>query len=94
MGRKNNIKYLIFFGLVVFQSMTFTFISRARNRNNIKLAVIASVFSNTTWILVFRHIALNLQDWFMYPVYVLAMTLGTLIQMKISIKFFEHMKIN
>ena len=86
-------KYIFFFLLVVFQSMTFTFISRARNRNNVKLAVIASVFSNATWLLVFRHIALNLEDWFMYPIYVLAMTLGTLIQMKISIRFFEKMKI-
>ena len=60
-------KYLIFFGLVLAQSMSFTFVSRARNRNNVKLAAIASFFSNTTWILVFRHIVLNLEDWVMYP---------------------------
>lgn len=76
--------YVGFFLLVVFQSMTFTFISRARNRNHLKLATIASVFSNVTWIVVFRHIVLNLNDVWMYVVYVGAMTVGTLIQMKIS----------
>jgi len=86
-------KYLIFFFLVLFQSMTFTFISRARNRNNIRLACVASVFSNTTWILVFRHIVLNLEDWLMYVIYVIAMFLGTIIQMKISIRFFEKIKL-
>ena len=84
-------KYLWFFFLVFLQSMSFTFISRARNRNNIKIASIASIFSNATWILVFRHIALNLNDWLMYPVYIFAMWLGTIIQMKISRRFFEKM---
>lgn len=84
-------KYLIFFGLVLAQSMSFTFISRARNRNNVKLAALASFFSNTTWIFVFRHIVLNLDDWVMYPLYVGAMVLGCVTQMKISRKFFEKM---
>lgn len=84
-------KYLIFFALVLAQSMSFTFISRARNRNNVKLAAIASFFSNTTWILVFRHIVLHLEDWVMYPLYVGAMVLGCVTQMKISRKFFEKM---
>lgn len=77
-------KYLVFFGLVFFQSMTFTFISRARNRDNIPLATIASFLSNGVWLLVFRGLVLNLTDGYMYVVYILAMTSGTLLQMKIS----------
>lgn len=84
-------KYLIFFLLVLAQSLSFTFISRARNRNNIKIAAIASFCSNTTWILVFRHIVINFQDWGMYPIYVGAMVLGCVTQMKISRKYFEKM---
>ena len=84
-------KYLIFFILTLAQSMSFTFVSRARNRSNIKIASIACLFSNITWILVFRHIAMNLDDLFMYPVYIIGMWLGTIIQMKISRRFFEKM---
>ena len=79
-------KYVLFFVLVIFQSMSFTFISRARNRNNIGLAGVASLFSNGAWILVFRQIVLNVHDMWIYVIYVIAMAIGTLIQMKLSMK--------
>lgn len=52
-------KYLIFFGLVFLQSMSFTFISRARNRNKNKVAVLSSrlAFNNFMGLL-------NPDDWF------------------------------
>ena len=85
-------EYVIFFILVVLQSMSFTFVSRARNRNNYNLALVASVLSNTLWILVFSKLVPNLTDPVMCISYVAGMVAGTQMQMRISSKFFE--KIN
>ena len=86
MEEKEMIAYAGFFALVFLQSMSFTFISRARNRNNVRVATIASVFSNLSWLLVFRHLVLNLADLVNYIIYIVAMTLGTLVQMKLSLR--------
>jgi uncharacterized protein YebE (UPF0316 family) len=86
-------KYLVFFFLVVAQSMSFTFVSRARNRNNYNLALLASVCSNTTWILVFSRLIRDFNDVLMCITYVVGMAVGSQIQMRISARFFEKIKL-
>ena len=86
------LRYVLFFFLVVFQAMSFTFISRARNRNHVGLAMFASLFSNTAWILVFREIVMNVHDFWIYPTYIVAMALGTWIQMKLSMRIEARLK--
>jgi len=84
--------YIVFFLLVFAQSMSFTFISRARNNNNFKIAWFASLLSNGTYLLVFRKLVMKFDDLAICILYVVAMTIGTVIQMAISIRYIEKGK--
>jgi len=84
--------YVLFFVLVFLQSMSFTFVSRARNNNNFKIAWVASLCSNGTYLLVFRKLVTDFSDLAICVLYVAAMTIGTVVQMAISIRYIEKGK--
>lgn len=59
--------------LAFLQSVSFSVVSRARNRNNFAYLTIASVLSNGIWFLTFRALVLGEMNWFLFIPY----TLGT-----------------
>jgi hypothetical protein len=79
-------------GLTILQNASFTLVSRARNSNSIKYNAIASVFSNGIWVLVFRQLAMNLDDITMIPTYILGTVSGSILMQWISINYLEKKK--
>ena len=59
--------------LAFFQNVSFSMVSRARNRNSVPYHLITSVFSNGVWFLTFRELVLA--DF--TPIFFLPYTVGT-----------------
>lgn len=83
------IDHLIMLGLTILQNASFTLVSRARNSNSLKYNAIASVFSNGIWVLVFRQLAMNLDDWAMIPTYIIGTVTGSVLMQWISMNYLE-----
>jgi len=50
------IAMLIILGLAFIQNISFSIVSRSRNRNNMRYHLIAAFFSNTIWFITFRQL--------------------------------------
>lgn len=70
--------------LAFVQSVSFSVISRARNRNNIRYHIVASVFSNTIWFLTFRELVVNQMSWALLIPYMVGTTAGSVTGAKLS----------
>lgn len=66
------------------QSISFSIISRARNRNSLKYHVIAASASNTIWYLTFRELVMNKMDWMMFLPYTIGTVAGSVTGAKVS----------
>ena len=75
--------YIIF--LAYIQNISFTIVSRSRNRDNITYHVIASVFSNTIWFLTFRELVTSEMDLTLFIPYVIGTVSGSVTGAKFSI---------
>lgn len=74
------------FGLAVIQNTSFSMVSRSRNRDNMRYHIIASVFSNTLWLMTLRELVLaDLEIWLAAP-YVLGTVIGSVMGAKISMR--------
>lgn len=69
------------------QSISFSIISRARNRNSIKYHVLAASGSNTIWYLTFRELVTNKMDWMMFLPYTIGTVAGSVTGAKVSMWF-------
>lgn len=73
---------LIFYAYI--QSISFSLVSRSRNRNNIPYHIIASVFSNGVWFLTFRELVVNDMNFALLLPYTLGTVTGSVTGVKVS----------
>jgi hypothetical protein len=66
------------------QSISFSIVSRSRNRNNINYHIIASVFSNGIWFLTFRSLVTNDMNLTLFIPYTIGTVSGSVTGVKIS----------
>lgn len=72
--------------LAFIQSVSFSLVSRSRNRNNITYHIIASIFSNAVWFLTFRSLLLNDMNLLLFVPYTIGTVSGSVTGVKISQK--------
>lgn len=70
---------MFMFAVAAFQSVSFSLVSRSRNRNNTNYHAIASVFSNGAWYLVFRNVVRKDMQLAYAPAYIAGSVFGSLI---------------
>jgi hypothetical protein len=66
------------------QSISFSVVSRSRNRNNITYHMIASIFSNAIWFLTFRSLVLNEMNLMLFVPYTIGTVAGSVTGVKVS----------
>ena len=70
--------------LAFIQNVSFSIVSRSRNRDNINYHIIASLFSNTLWFLTMRELVVsNMTIWLLIP-YIIGTVIGSVYGVKIS----------
>ena len=70
--------------LAYVQNVSFSIVSRSRNRNNMKYHLIASFFSNTIWFLTFRELVKADMNFVLFIPYVLGTMVGSISGVKVS----------
>lgn len=76
---------LIYIMLLAFiQNITFSLVSRSRNRDNMNFHIIASILSNTVWFLTFRQLVISEMDWKLFVPYTIGTVIGSVTGAKIS----------
>lgn len=78
--------HLIIFCLAFMQNMSFSLVSRARNRNNIKYLVACSILSNAVWFMTFRELILSDMNFILLIPYTLGTTAGSVFGVKTAMK--------
>lgn len=71
-------------GLAFVQNISFSIVSRSRNRDNIRYHVIAATFSNSIWFLTFRQLVLADMNFILFMPYCLGTVAGSVYGVKIS----------
>lgn len=78
-------KAIIFILLLAFaQNVSFTIVSRSRNRSSFKYHMIASVFSNGVWFLTFRQLLLHEMSFVLFLPYTIGTVSGSLLGARLS----------
>jgi uncharacterized membrane protein YfcA len=77
---------LLLLVLAFAQSVSFSVVSRSRNRNNLTYHMVAAIFSNGVWFLTFRQLVLNQMTFSMFIPYTVGTVAGSLVGVKISMK--------
>ena len=83
------IDILVMFGSTILQNASNTFVSRARNGDSLKLNAIASVCSNTAYLLVLRQVVTRMDSMMLLVVYVAGATTGSVLMHYISMRWIE-----
>ncbi|MGD9697589.1 hypothetical protein [Acinetobacter sp.] len=78
--------YLFIFSLALIQNISFTIVSRSRNRNNMRYHAIASVFSNGIWFLTFRELVKADMSFALFVPYTIGTVIGSLFGAAVSMK--------
>lgn len=76
--------YLLIGVLAFIQNISFTLVSRSRNRNNFTYHLIASLFSNGVWFLTMRNLVTHDMPLGMFIPYTVGTVSGSLTGQKIS----------
>jgi len=76
--------------LAFVQNISFSIVSRSRNRNNIRYHLIAATFSNAIWFLTFRELVKADMNFVLFLPYVLGTICGSCCGVKISM-FIERL---
>ena len=69
---------LTILGLAYAQNISFTIVSRSRNRSSFTYHMIASVFSNGIWFLTFRQLILHDMTYLLFLPYTVGTVAGSL----------------
>lgn len=69
-------KILIILFLAFVQSISFSIVSRSRNRNNLLYHIIAATFSNSIWFLTFRQLVLSEMNLLLFLPYCVGTVFG------------------
>ena len=72
--------------LAFIQNVSFTMVSRSRNRNNMTYHAICSVFSNGIWFATMHYLVATNLNWLMAIPYIIGTVAGSLFGAKISMK--------
>lgn len=72
--------------LAFIQNISFTLVSRSRNRDNKRYHIIAAIFSNSIWFLTFRELILGDMNYVLFIPYVIGTVLGSTYGMTVSMK--------
>jgi len=78
------LKCLTILVLAFAQNVSFTIVSRSRNRSSYRYHMIASVFSNGIWFLTFRQLVLGEMNLILFLPYTLGTVAGSLFGAKMS----------
>jgi hypothetical protein len=76
---------LTLLALAFAQNVSFTMVSRSRNRDNVTYHAICSVFSNGIWFLTMRELVLADLTWWLFVPYVFGTVTGSIFGAKVSI---------
>jgi hypothetical protein len=68
------------------QSVSFSIVSRSRNRNNITYHIIASIFSNGVWFATFKNLLTADMSWILFIPYTVGTVSGSVTGVKVSQK--------
>lgn len=81
---KEIIAMLTILGLAFAQNISFSIVSRSRNRDNIRYHIIAATLSNSIWFLTFRQLVLSDMNFILFLPYCLGTVAGSVFGVKIS----------
>lgn len=74
-----------YIGILAFvQNVSFSIVSRSRNRDNIQYHIVASALSNGIWYLTFRELVLSDMTLLLFPFYTIGTVLGSVYGVKVS----------
>lgn len=77
-------KMIIILCLAFIQNISFSIVSRSRNRDNVRYHIIAATFSNTIWFLTFRQLIKAEMNFILFLPYVIGTVIGSCLGVKIS----------
>lgn len=73
------------------QNVSFSIVSRSRNRDNMKYHLVAATFSNSLWFFTMRELVLaDLNIWLLVP-YLIGTVFGSVSGAKISMKIEKYL---
>ena len=75
---------LTILGLAFVQNVSFSVVSRSRNRNNMRYHLIAAFFSNSIWFLTFRQLVLADMNFVLFIPYCVGTMVGSVFGVRIS----------
>lgn len=78
--------YLQILFLAFIQNVSFTMVSRSRNRDNQTYHAICSVFSNGLWFATMHYLVISELTWWLAVPYILGTVTGSVFGAKVSIK--------
>jgi len=77
-------KILTILCLAFIQNISFSIVSRSRNRNNLRYHLLAATFSNTIWFLTFRQLVKSEMNFILFIPYVIGTVIGSCCGVQIS----------
>lgn len=77
--------YLVIMLLAFVQNISFTMVSRARNRDNMTYYTLCSVLSNGIWFLTMHHLVVTDMSLLLVIPYIVGTVIGSLFGAKLSI---------
>lgn len=80
--------------LAYVQNISFTLVSRSRNRGNKQYHVMTAIFSNSIWFLTFRELVTAEMNWILFIPYVLGTVAGSVSGMGISMWIEKRLNIS
>lgn len=86
------LQILLMFGLTFLQNASFTLVSRARNSQSLTYHAGAAVLSNGIWILVIRHVVINMDNIPLMITYVVGTVTGSVCMHYVAMKHIENKK--
>lgn len=77
---------LLILVLAFVQNISFSLVSRSRNRDNMRFHIIASGLSNTIWFLTFKQLIMTDMSLMVLPAYMIGTITGSVLGVKISMR--------
>lgn len=77
---------LTIMGLAFVQNISFSLVSRSRNRDNMRYHIIAASLSNMIWFITFRELILSDMNFAVLPGYVIGTVAGSVFGVKIAMR--------
>ena len=77
---------LIILLLAFVQNISFSMVSRSRNRDNMTYHAVCSVFSNGIWFATMHHLVVTDLSWWLLAPYVIGTVVGSITGAKISMR--------